>query len=145
IESVNLRSIERGCSHRRGGGRSARLRHSSPGGLMPLRRIHLAALLAAAVLAVPFTVRSAAPSGPRFTVRTAPGLADAPLDGRLLLLVSKDESQEPRFQIEDGPKSQQAFGIDVDSWAAGTPATFEPGVPGYPLEYLRDLPAGTYT
>jgi len=113
---------------------------------MPLRRIHLAApLLAAAVLAVPFTVRSAAPSGPRFTVRTAPGLADAPLDGRLLLLVSKDESQEPRFQIEDGPKSQQAFGIDVDGWAPGTPAAFEPGVPGYPLEYLRDLPAGTYT
>ena len=113
---------------------------------MPLRRIHLAApLLAAAVLAVPFTVRSAASSGPRFTVRTAPGLADAPLDGRLLLLVSKDESQEPRFQIEDGPKSQQAFGIDVDGWAPGTPAAFEPGVPGYPLEYLRDLPAGTYT
>ena len=113
---------------------------------MPLRRIHLAApLLAAAVLAVPFTVRSAAPSGPRFTVRTAPGLADAPVDGRLLLLVSKDESQEPRFQIEDGPKSQQAFGIDVDGWTPGTPAAFEPGVPGYPLEYLRDLPAGTYT
>jgi len=113
---------------------------------MPLRRIHFAApLLAAAVLAVPFTVRSAAPAGPRFTVRTAPGLADAPLDGRLLLLVSKDESREPRFQIEDGPKSQQAFGIDVNGWAAGTPATFEPGVPGYPLEYLRDLPAGTYT
>jgi len=59
--------------------------------------------------------------------------------------VSKDESQEPRFQIEDGPKSQQAFGIDVDGWAPGTPAAFEPGVPGYPLEYLRDLPAGTYT
>ena len=113
---------------------------------MPLRRIHLAApLLAAAVLAVPFTVRSAASSGPRFTVRTAPGLADAPLDGRLLLLVSKDESQEPRFQIEDGPKSQQAFGIDVDGWAPGAPAAFEPGVLGYPLEYLRDLPAGTYT
>jgi len=113
---------------------------------MPLRRIHFAApLLAAAVLAVPFTVRSAAPAGPRFTVRTAPGLADAPLDGRLLLLVSKDESREPRFQIEDGPKSQQAFGIDVSGWAAGTPATFEPGVPGYPLEDLRDLPAGTYT
>ena len=113
---------------------------------MPLRRIHLAApLLAAAVLAVPLTARSAAPSGPRFTVRTAPGLAEAPLDGRLLLLVSKDESQEPRFQIEDGPKSQQAFGIDVDGWTPGTPAAFEPGVPGYPLEYLRDLPAGTYT
>src|ERR1043165_8344884 len=114
---------------------------------MPLRRISPMAwpLLAVPLLAAPFTVRSAAPAGPRFTVRTAPGLASAPLDGRLLLLVSKDESQEPRFQIEDGPKSQQAFGIDVDGWAPGTPAAFEASVLGYPLEHLRDLPAGTYT
>jgi hypothetical protein len=114
---------------------------------MALRRIPPMAwpLLALPLLALPFTVRSAAPAGPRFAVRVAPGLAPGPLDGRLLLLVSKDESQEPRFQIEDGPKSQQAFGIDVDGWAPGTAATFEPGVLGYPLESLRDLPAGTYT
>jgi hypothetical protein len=103
-------------------------------------------LLALPLLASPFTtVRSAAPAGPRFAVRVAPGLASGPLDGRLLLLVSKDESQEPRFQIEDGPRSQQAFGIDVDGWAPGAAATFDPGVLGYPLESLGDLPAGTYT
>jgi len=114
---------------------------------MALRRIPPMAwpLLALPLLAWPFTVRSAPPAGPRFAVRVAPGLATGPLDGRLLLLVSKDESQEPRFQIEDGPKSQQAFGLDVDGWAPGTAATFEPGVLGYPLESLRDLPAGTYT
>ena len=114
---------------------------------MALRRIRPLAwpLLALPLLALPLTVRSAAPAGPRFTVRVAPGLATVPLDGRLLLLVSKDDSQEPRFQIEDGPKSQQAFGIDVDGWAPGTAATFAPGVLGYPLESLRDLPAGTYT
>ena len=114
---------------------------------MALRRFSSMAwpLLALPLLAWPFTVRSAAPAGPRFAVRVAPGLAAGPLDGRLLLLVSKDESQEPRFQIEDGPKSQQAFGIDVDGWAPGTAATFESGAVGYPLESLRDLPAGTYT
>jgi hypothetical protein len=114
---------------------------------MPFRRIHPMAwpLLALPLLASPLTVRSAAPAGPRFAVRVAPGLARGPLDGRLLLLVSKDESQEPRFQIEDGPKSQQAFGIDVDAWALGTPAVFEPGALGYPLESLGALPAGTYT
>jgi hypothetical protein len=102
-------------------------------------------LLALLLLALPFTARSAAPGGPRFAVRVAPGLATGPLDGRLLLLVSKDDSQEPRFQIEDGPKSQQAYGMDVDGWAPGSAATFEPGVIGYPLESLRDLPAGSYT
>jgi hypothetical protein len=102
-------------------------------------------LLALPLLASPLTVRSAGPAGPRFAVRVAPGLASGPLDGRLLLLVSKDDSQEPRFQIEDGPKSQQAFGIDVDGWAPGAAATFEAGVLGYPLESLGELPAGTYT
>jgi hypothetical protein len=114
---------------------------------MALRRFSPMAwpLLALPLLAWPFTARSAAPAGPRFAVRVAPGLATGPLDGRLLLLVSRDESQEPRFQIEDGPKSQQAFGLDVDGWAPGTAAGFDPGVLGYPLESLRDLPAGTYT
>ena len=114
---------------------------------MPLRRLSPMAwpLLALPLLASPLAVRSAAPAGPRFAVRVAPGLASGPLDGRLLLLVSKDESQEPRFQIEDGPKSQQAFGIDVDGWVPGTAAAFEPGVLGYPLESLGALPAGTYT
>ena len=102
-------------------------------------------LLALPLLASPLAVRSAAPAGPRFAVRVAPALASGPLDGRLLLLVSKDESQEPRFQIEDGPRSQQAFGIDVDRWAPGAAATFDPGVLGYPLESLGDLPVGTYT
>jgi hypothetical protein len=114
---------------------------------MLLRRLPPMAwpLLVLPLLASPLAVRSAPPAGPRFVVRVAPGLANGPLDGRLLLLVSRDESQEPRFQIEDGPKSQQAFGIDVAGWAPGAPATFEPGVLGYPLESLGALPAGTYT
>jgi hypothetical protein len=102
-------------------------------------------LLALGLLAVPFTVRSADPVAPRFAVRVAPDLAKQPLDGRLLLLVSTDESQEPRFLIENGPKTQQAFGIDVDGWAAGEAAAFGPDAIGYPLASLRDLPAGTYT
>src|SRR5438552_13093810 len=102
-------------------------------------------LLAVALLGLPFTVRSAGPAGPRVTVRVAPPLAPRPLDGRVLLLVSTDASQEPRFQIDDGPRTQQVFGIDVDGWTADKPATFGPDVLGYPRESLRDIPAGTYT
>ncbi len=102
-------------------------------------------LVALGLLAVPFTVRSADPVGPRFSVRVAPEVAKTPLDGRLLLLLSADESQEPRLQIQDGPKSQQVFGIDVDGWTAAGPATFTPEILGYPRESLRDVPAGSYT
>lgn len=46
-------------------------------------------------------------------------LEAGPVDGRLLLLMSNDASAEPRFQIADGPSTQQAFGIDLDGWAPG--------------------------
>jgi hypothetical protein len=102
-------------------------------------------LLAAAVLGLSFTVVSADLPGPPFTVRVAPELATEALDGRLLLLISTDERQEPRFQIEDGPKSQQVFGVDVDDWRPGQPVVFGPEVLGYPRESLGDIAAGTYT
>ncbi|HUG53202.1 MAG TPA: hypothetical protein VMR21_06355 [Vicinamibacteria bacterium] len=102
-------------------------------------------LLGLGVLALPLAVRSAGPAAPRIAVRLAPEVAGEPLDGRLLLLFSTDESQEPRFQIQDGPKSQQVFGTDVEGWTAARPATFPEDVLGYPRARLSEIPAGTYT
>ena len=39
-----------------------------------------------------------------------------PLDGRLLLLLSNNNRQEPRFQITDDAGTQLVFGLDVDTW-----------------------------
>ena len=39
----------------------------------------------------------------RFDIRFAEELCPDTLDGRLLLLLSTDDSEEPRFQIKDGP------------------------------------------
>jgi hypothetical protein len=88
----------------------------------------------------------AAPSapGPYVTVRRAPGLPAEPLDGRLLLLVSRNPAAEPRLQIDDTERSQQVFGIDVEGWGADQAQTFDASVLGYPRESLRDLPPGTY-
>ena len=85
---------------------------------------------------------SAAPL--KFTVRHD-AKAAAPLDGRLLLMLSAAEGEEePRFQISDGPDTQLIFGIDVDGWKAGQDAVFDAGVLGYPLDSLGDVPPGTY-
>ncbi len=43
-----------------------------------------------------------------------------PLDGRLLILFSTDPSAEPRFQINDSPKTQVVFGVDVDGFRPGS-------------------------
>jgi hypothetical protein len=95
--------------------------------------------------AVALTLLAAVAPGPAVLVKIAPGLASRPLDGRLLLMLSKDDTAEPRFQISDDPKSQQAFGIDVDGWRPGEAVTLDASALGFPLESLKDLPAGTYT
>ena len=59
----------------------------------------------AAVFAWLSGVAGAQPAPSLITVRMAPAVASQPLDGRLLLLISKDASREPRFQISDGPTS----------------------------------------
>jgi hypothetical protein len=79
-----------------------------------------------------------------FSVTVAPEQAREPLNGRLLLLLSVDASKEPRFQIEEGTKSQQVFGIDATSWKAGESQVFDAKVLGYPRVSLADVPAGTY-
>ncbi len=68
----------------------------------------------------------------------------APLDGRLLLLISTDGSQEPRMQINDSVKTQQVFGIDVDGLKPGQRAVIDAGAFGYPVKSLDRVPAGTY-
>ena len=42
------------------------------------------------------------------SVTLAPEHAREPLNGRLLLLLSVDPGKEPRFQIEEGTKSQRS-------------------------------------
>ena len=68
-----------------------------------------------------------------------------PLDGRLLFLLSKDSSEEPRMQIDDTPRSQIVFGMTVDGVAPGRPMTLEANASGYPVRRLKDVPAGDYT
>lgn len=70
--------------------------------------------------------------------------SSSPLDGRMLLLISKDESREPRFQIDDGPNCQQVFGIDVDGLQPDSDAIFDAQVFGSPLGSLKDVPRGEY-
>ncbi len=73
-------------------------------------------------------------------------LGAGPFDGRVLFLVSKDETAEPRFQISDtGLNTQQVFGVDVNDWKPGERATFDGSVLGYPVESMKLITPGSYT
>ncbi len=99
-------------------------------------------------------VQTAAPAAPakvlakppvRFEVTYPASLGAGPFDGRLLLLVSSDFKDEPRFQLSDTSlKTQLAFGIDVEGWKPGERKAFDAAVLGFPIDTLKDLPAGTY-
>lgn len=81
---------------------------------------------------------------PVFKVSISEELATQAFDGRLLLMLSVNDENEPRFQISDGPQTQLVFGVDVENWQPGESQTVSASAFGYPIESLRDIPAGDY-
>ena len=82
----------------------------------------------------------------RFEISFSDSLSEGKaLDGHIILGISTDENREPRFQLlEEEASSAQFFGLDVDGWKPGTPATIDSTTLGYPLVSLDQLPAGDY-
>jgi len=101
-----------------------------------MKRIALALLLL-------FPVALAAAQS--FSVTFPKEVSAKPLDGRLLLCLSTDPSDEPRNQIDDTPRSQMVFGLTVDGWQPGQPAIVNETAWGYPIRSLKDVPPGEYT
>lgn len=80
----------------------------------------------------------------RFEVTFPKSASAEPLDGRLLLLISTNNEQEPRFQISEDLTTQQVFGVNVNGWKAGQTTVIDQSVFGYPLSSLAQVPAGEY-
>jgi hypothetical protein len=81
----------------------------------------------------------------RFDVSLPAKAAQGPIDGRLLIMVSSDDRDEPRFQISDDPSTQVIAGVDVNGMQAGQPVVLDASAVAYPIESLAALPPGTYT
>ena len=80
----------------------------------------------------------------RFALSFSAERTSTPLDGHMLLMLSKDGAREPRFQMGDGPAGQQVFGIDVNGLEPGQAAIFDRKVLGYPVPSLDKVPPGEY-
>src|ERR1700723_565713 len=117
---------------------------SCQGNLMPIgkRTVILAIFAAIAVLGA--VCPASAATGTVFSVSFPKTRSDKPLDGRILLILSTDPSAEPRMQINDSPKTQIIFGIDVDGMQPGHAAIVDASAAGYPIKSLRDVPPGEY-
>lgn len=97
-------------------------------------------------LALPLTgeLQGVTAKGLRFSITLPETAEKAPLDGRLLLLVSKNNEKEPRFQISEDLSTQQVFGVNVDALKPGESVTFDATALGYPVKSLTQIPRGDY-
>ena len=121
---------------------------------LPVRRSPLVgrAVLAGASILLSVGVLTAATwipktsdqGGYRFEVVVDGGVRAEPVDGRVILIVSDDNSSEPRFQRLRSPDAPAVFGVDVDGLAPGTAAVIDSDTRGWPLESISELPPGDY-
>ncbi len=81
---------------------------------------------------------------PRFLISFGSEAGNLPVDGRVLLLISNNNSDEPRFQIGEGPSTQLVFGKDVNSLKPGESVEIDNSVFGFPVKSLSELPKGEY-
>jgi hypothetical protein len=96
------------------------------------------------MIAQPASSSPTAGNGPKFEITFPRDRSGQPLDGRLLLLLSTDPSEEPRMQINISPNTQMVFGIDVDGLAPDKTAVVDENAFGYPIRSLREVKPGEY-
>lgn len=66
-------------------------------------------------------------------------------DGRIIVIVSNRDGDEPRFQYDlYEPGTQLGFGLDVENFGPGEVAVVDGSTFGFPLKSLDDLPPGEY-
>ncbi len=108
-----------------------------------LRLVVCVALLS--TLATAADKKAAKISSPRFEISFPKENSATPIDGHVLLIISKDNAREPRFQVSFiTTESQEVLGVDVDALAPGATAVVDASTLGYPAESLNDIPAGDY-
>ncbi len=77
-------------------------------------------------------------------VTLGPGQPQPEYDGRVLVVLTKDGTSEPRFQANRSNTSAQVFGVDAQAMRAGQAVSISNEVTGYPLETMREIPNGRY-
>ncbi len=100
--------------------------------------------IASLIFATAFTVSVSAQDKLRFEISFPAASSAKPLDGRMLLLISNNNTRAPRLQISEDPTTQQVFGIDVDGLKPGQTATVDAGAFGYPVRSISQLKPGEY-
>ena len=108
------------------------------------RLLVLSLFSAIAAFLTPVAQLQSAQSNLKFAISFPAASSKEALDGRMLLLISKNNSREPRFQINEDLTTQQVFGVTVDGLTPGAETIIDATAFGYPLKSLSELKPGDY-
>ena len=102
--------------------------------------------LAALITLVACGAAAAPAKGPEFAISFPASQNSAPLDGRIILLLSRDMTREPRTHVEPNEPlaSPYLFGLNVESLAPGAEALLNDNAFGWPAAHLSAIPTGDY-
>ena len=106
-------------------------------------RLITAAVLAASLAVVAVGAQNPPPArGVRVEVSFPASVHNAPVTGRVYVMVSRTNDREPRLQI--GRTGTPFFGRDVEKLSPGQAGIIDVSDLGTPVESLKDLPPGDY-
>lgn len=78
----------------------------------------------------------------RFEISYNKSIHAGPVTGRVILVIAKANTPEPRFQI--APNAVPMLGVDAEGLAPGKIAVIDETTFGHPVESISQLPAGEY-
>ena len=101
-------------------------------------------LLAAAALSG--SAAAAPATGPEFAISYPASQSAGPLDGRVILLLSRDLTREPRTHVEPNEPlaSPYLFGLNIEGLTPGSDAVLNDNAFGWPAAHLSAIPSGDY-
>lgn len=80
----------------------------------------------------------------KFEISFPAAVHQEPVTGRVFVMISREDSPEPRFQVGFWGDAPPFFAKDVSQLQPGQITVVDASDLGYPLRSLRDLPAGDY-
>src|SRR5271168_1675642 len=89
---------------------------------------------------------AAGAAGPEFAISYPASTSRGPIDGRIILLLSRDLAREPRTHVEPNEPlaSPYIFGLNVEGLAPAHAAILNNSAFGWPAAHLAALPTGDY-
>ena len=83
-------------------------------------------------------------SEPAFEISFSSQASTEALDGRVILILTKNDESEPRFQVSPGVNAVQIFGVEAGNLNPDSDIVIDQSVFGYPVDSLSELPDGDY-